>query len=131
MLFRKSFRLTSASNKQYSSSEITQIVLHDTEVFWIFIFSLPQAILGVTMILTGSIVIFQQIGYCGIIMVVLSAMRLFLHYLKGKRMAIMNKKQGQQRQRRTLLINESFSNIKTVKLFGWEPEFLKKVEDVF
>ena len=33
-------------------------------------------------------------------------------------------------EKRRSFINESFNNIKTVKLFGWEPDFLVKVDAI-
>ena len=131
ILFRKSFRLTNATNKQYSSSEITQIVVHDTLYFSTFIEFFPLILMCVFNITTGAFVVFKEIGYCGFIMLGLSALRMYLQYLKGKQMAKIDKEQNQKRQQRTLFINESFTNIKTVKLFGWEPDFLTKVDDVF
>ena len=78
ILFRKSFRLTNATNKQYSSSEITQIVVHDTNYFWALIDLFPTILMCVFNITTGAFVVFKEIGYCGFIMLGLSALRMYL-----------------------------------------------------
>lgn len=52
-------------------------------------------------------------------------------YIRGKTEKEIDKQQQSKREKRSLYINESFNNIKTVKLFGWEPDFLAKVDAVF
>ena len=51
--------------------------------------------------------------------------------MRGKTEASVEKRLKQKRQARSLLINESFTNIKTVKLFGWESNFQSKVDNIF
>lgn len=51
--------------------------------------------------------------------------------MKAKTESEIGEKQRGKKEKRSLYINESFNNIKTVKLFGWEPDFIKKVDEVF
>ena len=55
---------------------------------------------------------------------------MLVNYIKGKTEKEINEIARGKREKRSLYINESFNNIKTVKLFGWEPDFLDKVNTV-
>ena len=59
ILFRKSFRLTNATNKQYSSSEISQIVMHDTNAFWALLNEIPLLFQVIIHLTISAVVIFQ------------------------------------------------------------------------
>ena len=64
-------------------------------------------------------------------MVFFSLGRMLVQYIKGKTESSINQQLKSKREKRSLYINESFNNIKSVKLFGWEPDFLHKVDEVF
>ena len=59
ILFRKSFRLTNATNKQYSNSEISQIVMHDTNAFWALLNEIPLLFQVIIHLIISAVVIFQ------------------------------------------------------------------------
>ena len=56
---------------------------------------------------------------------------MFSNYIRGKTETNDGEKRHSKHRERTMYVNESFNNIKTVKLFGWEPDFLKKVDEVY
>ena len=56
---------------------------------------------------------------------------MLVNFIRGKTEKEINEAARGKREKRSLYINESFNNIKTVKLFGWEPDFLNKVDTVF
>mmetsp|Transcript_36652 Transcript_36652/g.48120 ORF Transcript_36652/g.48120 Transcript_36652/m.48120 type:complete len:809 (+) Transcript_36652:302-2728(+) len=131
MLFRKNFKMTSATNKDFSSGEINNIVMNESNRIWSFIWEGPAYFECAFHLITASVIVFYQIGYCGFLVLFFTLARSLLEYIRGKTETAIGEKQRGKREQRSLYINESFSNIKTVKLFGWEPDFLKKVDEVF
>ncbi len=79
----------------------------------------------------STIIVFQQIGYCGLTMLIFASLNMLNQYSRGKTEKEISEKQSSKREQRSLYINESFNNIKTVKLFGWEPNFIKKIDQVY
>ena len=131
MLFRKNLRLTSATNKDFSSGEINHIVMNESNRIWTFIWDGPGYFEVAFHLTTASVIVFQQIGWCGFIVLFFSGFRMLTKYIRGKTEKEIDKQQTSKKEKRSLYINESFNNIKTVKLFGWEPDFLAKVDAVF
>ena len=131
MLFRKNFKMTAATNKDYSSGEINHIIMGESGRIWTFIWTAPDYIECAVHLVTASYICFQQIGYCGFIVVFFVLARMFSNYIRGKTETNDGEKRHSKHRERTMYVNESFNNIKTVKLFGWEPDFLRKVDEVY
>ena len=51
--------------------------------------------------------------------------------MQGKTEKDIGEKQREKSQKKSLYINESFNNIKSVKLYGWEPKFIKTIQQVY
>ena len=51
--------------------------------------------------------------------------------MRGKPEKNIGEEKSTKHQKRMLYINESFSNIKGVKLYGWENKFLKTIEKTY
>ena len=131
MLYRKNFKMTSATNKDFSAGEINNVVMNESNRIWTFIWEGPAYFECAFHLITGCYVVFSQIGWCGFIMVFFSLGRMLVQYIKGKTESAIGEKLRGKREKRNLYVNESFNNIKTVKLFGWEPDFLQKIDEVF
>ena len=56
---------------------------------------------------------------------------LFRDYIRGKTEKDISEKQKEKKTKRTMYISESFNNIKTVKLYGWEQKFQKMINSVY
>ena len=123
--------MTSATNKDFSSSEINNIVLNESDRIWSFIWQGPAYMEFVIVLVTSSIIVFQTIGWCGLLALIVNASRVLVQYAKGKTEADIEKELRGKREMRNLYINESFNNIKTLKLFGWESNYLDMVDGVF
>ena len=131
MLFRKNFKMTSATNKDFSSGEINHIIMGESNRIWTFIWEGPAYFECAFHLISSCYICFQQIGYCGFIVVLFTLARMLSNYIRGKTESSIGEKSSSKHKQRSLYINESFNNIKTVKLFGWEPDFLKKIDDVY
>jgi len=128
MLFRKNFKMTGATNKDFSSGEINNIIMSESNRIWDFIWSGPAYLECVAHLLFASVICFQQIGWCGLIVLVFSGLNILLQYIRGKTEKDVGEKKRGKTEQRNLYINESFNNIKTVKLFGWEQDFIEKID---
>ena len=131
MLFRKNFRMTNATNKDFSSGEVSHIIMGESNRIWDFIWTAPDFFECPLHLITAAIVVFQLIGWYGMIVVVFAMAILFRDYLRGKTEKDISEKQRDKKTKRTLHISESFNNIKTVKLYGWEQKFSKMINDVY
>jgi ABC-type bacteriocin/lantibiotic exporter with double-glycine peptidase domain len=52
-------------------------------------------------------------------------------YIRGSKESDVQKEKREKHDKRMSYINESFHNIKGVKLYGWESKFLDKIEKVY
>ena len=78
MLFRKNFKMTSATNKDFSSGEINNIVMNESNSIWTFIWEGPAYFETIFHLITGSIIVFYNIGWCGLIVLVFTAIRILI-----------------------------------------------------
>lgn len=65
MLFRKNLRMTTATNKEYSSSEINTLIMSDTDGMWTFIWNGPDYLETALHLISSSVIVVQQVGWCG------------------------------------------------------------------
>ena len=62
LLFKKNFRLSAATNKDYSSGEILNLIERDANRVWTFVWDLP-ALLEVPFELSiGGYIIYKEVG---------------------------------------------------------------------
>ena len=78
MLFRKNFKMTTATNKDFSAGEINNIVMNESNRIWTFIWDGPAYFECAIHLVTASVVVFYQIGYCGFIILFFTASRMIL-----------------------------------------------------
>jgi len=74
---------------------------------------------------------FQAIGWYGFLVVILTFGQFALSYVRETMEKDVNKEVQEKTSKRMLHINESFQNIKGVKLYGWENKFLEKIENIY
>ena len=120
MLFRKNMKMTGATNKDFSTGEINGIIMGESNRIWTFIWEGPAYFECAFDLICASIIVFNQIGWCGLIVLVFVGLNMFYQYLRGKVENKSDEKMRENDRKKNQYINESFNNIKTVKLFGWE-----------
>ena len=57
MLFRKNLRMTTSTNKDYSSSEINTVMMSDTDGMWIFIWNGPDYLETALHLVSSSLIV--------------------------------------------------------------------------
>jgi len=78
MLFRKNFKMTTATNKDFSSGEINNIVMNESGRIWSFIWEGPAYFECFFHLITASITVFYQIGWCGFMVLFFTGSRILL-----------------------------------------------------
>lgn len=131
ILFAKDLRMTSATNKDFSEGEISSIIMGDTNKIWDFIWQMPEFIEVPFVLLASCYFVFQYIGWYGAIVVAITLAQFLLSYVRETTEKDIQKDKREKTDKRMSHINESFQNIKGVKLYGWENKFLDKIENIY
>ena len=82
-------------------------------------------------LICASYFTFQTIGWYGFIVVILTIAQFSLGYYRESAEKDIHKEIQEKTDKRMLHINESFQNIKGVKLYGWENKFIDKMENIY
>lgn len=131
ILFQKDLRMTGATNKDFSEGEISSIIMGDSNKIWDFIWQLPEFLECPFVLISSCYFTFQAIGYYGFIVVILTLAQFALSYYRENAEKDVHKEIQEKTDKRMLHINESFQNIKGVKLYGWENKFINKIENIY
>ena len=131
MLFKKDLRMSNATNKDFSEGEVGSIIMGETGRVWAFIWEMPSYIECPFALITASYFTFQYIGWYGFIVVLFTIGQFFMGYFRGSNESEIEKQKREKHDKRMGHINESFHNIKGVKLYGWEMKFLEKIEALY
>ena len=131
MLFRKNFRMTAATNKDFSSGEISQIIMGESGRIWSFIWTGPDYLECPLHLISASYVVITELGWSSLIVILFTMAQIAHNYWRGKTEEDINKQKSTKHEKRMLYINESFNNIKGVKLYGWENKFLNTIESTY
>jgi len=76
MLFRKNFKMTGATNKDFSSGEVNNIIMSESNKIWDFIWEGPAYFECAGHLAFASVICFQQVGWCGLIVLVFSGLNM-------------------------------------------------------
>lgn len=131
MLFKKDLRMSNSTNKDFSEGEVSSIIMGETGRVWTFIWTMPDYIECPFNLIVASYFTFQAIGWYGFIVVVFTMTQFLIGYIRGSKESDVQKEKREKHDKRMSYINESFHNIKGVKLYGWESKFLDKIEKVY
>ena len=131
MLFRKNIRMTTATNKDFSTGEISHIIMGESNCIWQFIWDAPNFLECPLHLINGTYIVFRELGWSGMVVFVFVVCQITYGNFRGRFEKDINKEKSEKSTKRMLHINESFTNIKSVKLFGWENKFLDLIENMF
>jgi len=131
ILFAKDLRMSAATNKDFSEGEINSIIMGDTNKVWDFVWQLPEFLECPGVLICALYFIFQAIGWYGYIVVLMTLCQFALSYYRENAEKDSYKEIRDKTDKRMLHINESFQNIKGIKLYGWENKFIDKIEGIY
>ncbi|KAF9971485.1 hypothetical protein BGZ73_005585 [Actinomortierella ambigua] len=130
MMYRKSLRLTADAKQKLDPGKITNHMSIDAErwprsaSFIGIVSSLPLEIgLAIWML-------YRQLGWCVFVGLATIIVTIPLQGYLAKRFQVANKNKMDVTDQRIRMMNEVLSNIKTVKLYGWEDSFRSKIQNV-
>jgi len=83
MLFRKNFRMTTATNKDFSSGEISHIIMNESNKIWTLIWNGPEYFECPLHLISASYFVFSELGWSGIIAVVFTLCQIYHGYIRG------------------------------------------------
>ena len=78
LLFKKNFRISAATNKNYSSGEILNLIERDANKIWVFVWDLSALIDVPFEVIFSSYIIFNEVGYCAFAAVILFGITILL-----------------------------------------------------
>ena len=131
MLFKKDLRMSNATNKDFSEGDVSSIIMGETGRVWTFIWEMPSYIECPFNLIVACYFTFHYIGWYGFIVVIFTIGQFFMGYFRGENECQVEKEKHEKHCKRMGHINESFHNIKGVKLYGWESKFLEKIEALY
>ena len=131
IISQKNMRMSAATNKDFSEGEITSLMFGDTNRIWDFVWQLPEFIEAPLILLVSLYYTFMYVGWYGLIVLAVSCFQLLMGYAREKLNTDKEKEQREKHKERMLYINESFQNIKGIKLYGWENKLLDRIENVY
>lgn len=131
LLFAKNLRMSNATNKDFDSSEIESIIMGDSHIVWDFVWRLPEIVEVPFRLVVSCYLTFQYIGWYGLIVVAVTLLKFVTSYVRKNTEKTIREELRLKTDKRMQHINESFQNIKGVKLYGWEDKFIDKIEDIY
>ena len=123
--------MSQATNKDFSEGEVSSIIMNDSNKIWDFIWQMPEWLECPFVLFSACYFTFQAIGWYGGIVVILTFSQFALSYYRENAEKDVNKDIQEKTDKRMLHINESFQNIKGIKLYGWENKFINKIENIY
>ena len=131
MLFAKNLRMTSATNREYDQGQVNSIMMGESNRVWDIIWQMPGYVEAPLILITSLYYCFEYIGSYTWIIVAFSVIKIKMSYVRESANKDLDKEGRKKLDSRMEHINETFQNIKGVKLYGWEGKFLEKIENIY
>ena len=129
LIFAKLLRVSPSSTKDKArSGEIMNFLQVDAQKLRFLMSSSPDLITMPILIVTYSYMLFQFFGVA--FFYGLGTMLLFflLNFIFQRKFKVLQKKQTRLRDVRMKVTTETFDNLKVLKLYSWEDEFLNRID---
>ena len=120
VLFKKNFRISAATNKNYSSGEILNLIERDANRVWTFVWDLPALIEIPFELLVAGYFIYIYVGVSSLMGIVMFSITLALQKYQSRMNTTVNKKIEKEKDKRMMQTSEAFNHAKNLKLYGWE-----------
>ena len=78
LLFKKNFRISAATNKNYSSGEILNLIERDANKIWVFVWDLSALIDVPFEVIFSCYIIFTEVGYSAFAALILYGITIML-----------------------------------------------------
>nr|CDS29611.2 canalicular multispecific organic anion [Hymenolepis microstoma] len=129
-VYRKSLRLSAASRGESTTGEITNLMSIDAGRFHMLMFNIHVLWSAPFQVSLAIYLLWQQIGYSVFPGVLILLIMIPINTLVAKKSKSLQEKQLKTTDRRIKLISEILNGIRVLKLYAWEPSFIKEVGNI-
>ncbi|RWS29684.1 ABC transporter ABCC1-like protein [Leptotrombidium deliense] len=130
LIYKKSLTISSAAKKTSTSGEVVNLMAVDTQrmldvtPYCLYIVALP------IQIIMGIYLLYQQLGYSafgGLLVMICSAPITYVSFKFARKYQV---KQMKFKDERVKYLNETLNGMKVLKLYAWEPSFMKVINNI-
>ena len=120
VLFKKNFRISAATNKDYSSGEILNLIERDANRIWTFVWDMPAFITIPFELIVATYYVYYYVGVSALSGFILFGITLALQRYQSRMNTTQNKIIDKSKDKRMMQTSEAFNHAKNLKLYGWE-----------
>ena len=131
LIFQKNFNLSAATNKEYTSGQILNLLERDAWRIWPFMWEFPSFFEIPFEIATGSYIVFTQVGYSAFAAALIFMFTIPLQIYQHSRRIKTEKEITKLKDKRMLQTSEAFNHAKNLKLYSWEQKFGDQISRIF
>ena len=129
LIFAKLLRVSPSSTKDKArSGEIMNFLQVDANKLRFLMSSSPDLITMPILIVTYSYMLFQFFGVAFFYGLATMLLFFMLNFIFQRKFKVLQKKQTRLRDVRMKVTTETFDNLKVLKLYSWEDEFLNRID---
>ncbi|XP_076338586.1 multidrug resistance-associated protein 1-like isoform X2 [Tachypleus tridentatus] len=129
-VYRKSLVLSSAARCQYSVGELVNLMAVDAEKVFLLAAFITLLVSCPVRIILAIILLWQYLGFAALMGVGVMLAILLLTWAVLHNLNVYQAKQMKEKDVRLKFMNEILSGIKVLKLYAWEPPFMKQIMDI-
>ena len=130
LLFEKLLKVSPSSMKERAESgQVTNFLTIDSHRLTFLMMSSPDIITIPTNLIGYCYMLFKFFGFSFIFGIIVLLIFMFINVMFMKKFKKLFKTQMILKDKRMKVITETFNNIKILKLYAWEEEFQKKIND--
>ena len=123
--------MSAASNKDYSSGEIMNLIHRDAGRVWSFVWDLSRIIECPFDLIIASYFLFKELGFTSLVTVVLYGGLWLINKYKSKLHRKTYRIIDKKRDKRMQMTSEAFNHAKMLKLYGWERNFENAITNLY
>uniref|UniRef100_A0A803VJQ2 ABC-type glutathione-S-conjugate transporter n=1 Tax=Ficedula albicollis TaxID=59894 RepID=A0A803VJQ2_FICAL len=130
LVYRKILVMSNASRKEATTGEIVNLVSVDVQKLMDLIIYFNGTWLAPIRIIICFVFLWQLLGPSALTAIAVFLLLLPLNFVITKKRSQFQETQMKHKDERAKLTNAILSNIKVIKLYGWEKTFMEKVHEI-
>lgn len=129
LIYEKQLRMSSATNKQFTTGEIINFVQTDAQKLFFLSGYLPQVATIPFLLIFTLVVLFTKLSWTFFGGAAVLAIGFYTNYRLSIASAKLQKVYMKAQDARMSLTTECLNNIKIIKIYGWTDVFLSMISD--
>ena len=131
VMFKKALRMSPATNKDYSSGEVLNLIERDCNRVWSCIWDVPACFEIPFELVVATYYIYSYVGFSALSGLTLYGITFALQKYQSKMNETARKKIDKQKDERMMKTSEGFNHAQNLKLYGWEQKFGDKISEIY